>query len=113
MIEYVCEWCEPMPTFLKQPECMKRRCKKHHATTLHWPREIPEGAEQLKINAIMTTEVKTSHPEETRIAMIEVWTDCPGRDFKYVVGRIEVWNNPELFDAVREAIHNGLEPKEE
>ena len=39
-----------------------------------------------------------------RQARIEVWTDDKNQHFAHEVGHIRVWNNPTLFDAVREAI---------
>lgn len=39
-----------------------------------------------------------------RQARIEVWTDDPDQHWAHEVGRIEVFDNPVLFDAVRDAI---------
>ena len=71
-----------------------------------------------KITAILTTEEMVLNPKYKglRTCRIEVWTDRPGQDFHYEVGRIEVSKDDELFDAIREAIHRGLDnhkPKEE
>jgi len=64
----------------------------------------------IKINYITTIEetvLNRDYPE-LRVARIEVWTDNKNQKFPYEVGRIEVFNDPDLFDAIREALeHRG------
>jgi len=60
----------------------------------------------MKVKYVTTTEEMVMNPDYKglRVARIEVWTDNKRQVFPYEVGRIEVFNDNELFDAVREAI---------
>jgi len=60
----------------------------------------------MKILHVGTTEEMVLNPEYRglRTARIEVHTDRPGEHYPSEVGRIDVWNDDELFMAVREAI---------
>jgi len=58
----------------------------------------------MEIEFISTTEEMVLNPEYKglRTARIEVYTK--NRHFPYEVGRIEVWNNDQLFEEVRDVI---------
>lgn len=62
----------------------------------------------ISITYITTTEEMVLNPDYKglRQARIEVWTDEEGQHYPHEVGYIHVWNNAELFDAVRDAIES-------
>jgi hypothetical protein len=66
----------------------------------------------INISYITTTEEMVMNPDYKgwRQARIEVWTDDPNQHFAYEVGHIRLFEQPELFDAVREAIEG--DPRE-
>lgn len=58
----------------------------------------------MKITCISTVEEFVLNPDYNglRVARIEVWTDNPKQHYAYEPGQIKVWNDDELFMAVRD-----------
>ena len=65
-----------------------------------------ESQGEMKITRVVTTEemVLNEDYRSLRQARIEVWTDDKDQHFAYEVGHIRVWDDPVLFQAVRDAI---------
>lgn len=65
----------------------------------------------MKVTYISTTEEMVLNPDYKgwRIARIEVWTDRKDQRFAYEPGRIEVFEDDELFDALCDALEGRVD----
>lgn len=64
----------------------------------------------MKVIYVTTTEEMVLNPKykDLRICRIEVWTDQEDQHYPHEVGRIEISNDDELFEAVRAAIEGEI-----